>query len=193
MKKILSAFIGLALVAIMAVSASAASGINDNERRVLDLLSSKTESGAFIPVNYVNQAENYFLQIDLTAEQADQIIGYMQHALDILNARKSVVAAAGGDTFNLKGLAYADKKAILEDGQKACAVIGLNLIFDGTNVVITDANDSSKVYFTNAPIIKVTGEETGRYTALIVGSAALILAAAAAGAVVLAREKVVAA
>lgn len=184
MKKAMIAFFSIVLAMTMTLSVCAApAGLNENEQRIMDLIRSKQDLAGrtyIVPVSYANQAENFFLQIDTTKEQADEIIGFIEQGIEKLKLRQEVIRAAGGDVFNLRGLAYADKKDILMYGQKACAVVGLNLIFDGTNVVITDANDSSKVYFSDAPIIKVTGLETQTSA---MSTAGLVLLVAAAGCV----------
>ncbi len=194
MKKALIAFFSMALAVMMVlpVSASAPAGLNENEQRIMELIRSKNPLAGreyIVPVSYANQAENFFLQVDVTAEQADEIIGYIQKGIDKLKLRQDVIRAAGGDVFNLRGLAYNDKKDILEYGQKACAVVGLNLIFDGTNVVITDAKDNSKLYFSDAPIIKVTGMETSTNTAMIVGIVLAVIAVGGAVALVIRKRR----
>ena len=180
MKKLFTAMASLVMAVVLAVSASAA-GINENEQSVLNKLKTQVDLGGgqvySIPVSYINQANNFFLQIDMTKEQADEINGYIQQGIDLLKSRASVITAKG-DTFDLKYLSQADKKTILDLGQKACAVVGLKLTYDGKNVVITDANDSSKVYFSSAPIIKVTGEESHMGVALAASAAVIVLTVA---------------
>lgn len=161
MKKITTIMTSMIMAVVLAVSVSAA-GINSYEQSILDLLKTKVDLGSgqtySIPANYIVQAENYFQQADVTKEQADTINGYINEGINLLKSRSSVITAKGG-VFHLKDLTAEDKTTILNLGKKACETVGLKLTYDGKNVVITDANDSSKVYFSNSPIIKVTGEE----------------------------------
>lgn len=86
MKKFAAVLLAMILVVALAVSVSAA-GINESEQKVLDELSSKVEIGNgyyMIPTEYVNQAENYFNTIDMTPQQADEIIGYIQQGEKIM-------------------------------------------------------------------------------------------------------------
>ena len=80
MKKISAIIVALLIVAISAVTAFAA-GINDNEQKVLDELKTSVEmQGVEMnwPAAYVNQAENYFNTIDMTSDQAEQIIAVIR-------------------------------------------------------------------------------------------------------------------
>lgn len=182
MKKVLVVLFSLMLILVPAVSVNAETGLNENEQKIMNLLRSQIDlgNGKFwgVPTSYLNQAENFFLQYETTEAQANEIMGYIQKGIDKIKANSSIILASGDNSFNLKGLEYADKKELLELGQKACAVVGLNLVYDGANVVITASNDSSKLYFSNAPIIKVTGKETN-YTALIISVSVVALGAVA--------------
>ncbi len=187
MKRVFASIMCILLISLMVVSASAA-GINENEQRVMDVLKSEVDlgqSGAtyIIPENYINQAENFFLGYEMTAAQADEIIGYVQKAIDVVKSRTDMVS---GDVFNLDRLPYADKKAILNYGQLACKVVGLTLIYDGTNVVITDENDNGKLYFSSEPIIKVTGAQA----VVIYVAAAIAAVLLVAGITVIVRRRV---
>ena len=76
MKKVVSIFAALLLVAISVVSAFAAD-VNANEKKVLDELKTSVKmqgTDMYWPDAFVNQAENYFNTIDMTAEQADKIL-----------------------------------------------------------------------------------------------------------------------
>ena len=75
--KVLSATMLSAVVAAGAVaSVSAASDVNDNEQAILDELGTSVDLGGnetYLPDQYINQAENYFLEddVDLTEDEAD--------------------------------------------------------------------------------------------------------------------------
>ena len=76
MKKLSAILVALILAATTAVTAFAA-GINSNEQAVLDELKTSVtmkDGEMYIPTEYVNQAENYFNVIEMTAEEKDEIL-----------------------------------------------------------------------------------------------------------------------
>ena len=80
MKKVSVILAALLLVAVSVVSAFAA-GINDSEQKVLDELKTSVKmqgTDMYLPDSYVNQAENYFNTIDMTAGQADQMLAVIK-------------------------------------------------------------------------------------------------------------------
>ena len=91
MKKIFSAIVAVTLAVVMCMSVSAAGGLNDNEKAVLDKLKNSKVVGAngwsfSIPTEYINTVENYFNNIDMTASQKDTILAKIliafQHTID---------------------------------------------------------------------------------------------------------------
>lgn len=172
MKKILSFVTVLALVAVTAVSAFAA-GINAEERTVLDTIKAGVTVGdktVTVPDNYLVQAENYLNTIDLTAEQATDILAAVDEA-------KAYVKA--NSITSLEAMTRAQKEAILSYAQKAASVVGLKVtITGGKQVIITDA--SGKTVTTFEAAIKVTGGQADFTNAIIAGVAVLMVLAAAA-------------
>ncbi len=188
MKKVLAVlFSALLVFSIFAFSASAAGTLGANEQKVIDFLSAEktykvgSEDHTFkIPTNYVNQAKAYFVGTadDITADQADAIIAFVSEGEKLVKAAVEADASyLKGDTVEFVRFPYATRKAILENGQKACEVIGLSLVFDGEHVVITDA--SGATVFDDAAIIKTTGADFN-YTALVItlGAFAVIICGA---------------
>lgn len=153
MKKFAAVLLAMILVVALAVSVSAA-GINESEQKVLDELSSKVEIGNgyyMIPTEYVNQAENYFNTIDMTPQQADEIIGYIQQGEKIM-----IDNAATG--FNM--LTYEQKIEIMELGQKAVGVLGMTLTVQPKTNIVTILDPNGNVAFlAEALIIPYTTEE----------------------------------
>lgn len=141
MKKFISLALVLLLAVATAVPAFAAGGINENEQRVLDVLSQTVRIGDtdfIIPVDYVNQAENYFNTIDMTAAQADEIIGHV-------NEGKQYFLSTGATDF--KGLTYEDKLQIISYGQAAVAVLGMTLTADFSDNTVTIVDAQGNVAF----------------------------------------------
>ena len=159
MKKFISLALVLLLTVAMAVPVFAAGGINENEQKVLDLLSqSVTVDGQqyVIPADYVNQAENYFNTIDMTAQEADEITGYIQDGIDYF------IASGAKD---ITGLTYEEKLYILDCGKKAVAVLGMTLTADFVDNTVTILAPDGTVAFsapaTISPLKPVTPTQPG--------------------------------
>lgn len=174
MKRIIAILLSLMLIMIpMSITASA-TAINADEQRIIDCLSQKAEINGkkfIVPKNYVTQAENFLKTIDATKAQADEIISCVEDAIDIL--KESDLKK----TSDLKVLPYEDKAEILALGKKAAQAVDCVLIYDGKNVVVTNA--AGDTVFNDAPIVKTTGAEFD-YTSVVVTVAALTLIVAAA-------------
>lgn len=172
MKKLISMLAVLALVTVSAVSVCAA-GINSSEKKVLDYIETGVEVNGqtvTVPDNYMVQAENYLNTIDLTEDQANQIIAAVDKA-------KAYVKKYSITTFD--GLSRTHKEALLSFAQEAASVVGLKVtIVNGNNVVITDSNGTTVATFEAA--IKVTGGQADFTNAAVIGVVILgILGAAA--------------
>lgn len=177
MKKILAvAFCLVLMFSVLAISASAAGTFGTYEQKVIADLSAKEtykmngKDVTFkIPTNYVNQAKAFFVstQGDITKAQYEEIMSFV-------NAGKKLVkdtAISDNSYFkngqiNIAHMPQAIRSAVLKCGQDACKVVGLNLIFDGKHVVITDAD--GVIRFEDAPIVKTTGGDTGLALSLVV-------------------------
>lgn len=179
MKKIFSAIVAVALAVVMCMSVSAAGGLNDNEKAVLDKLKNSKVIGAngwsfSIPTEYINSVENYFNNIDMTAEQKDTILAKIDEGMAIVKAQ--------ADSQNFKGTSYdlklmdtASKKKVLELGQEACAAVSATLTYDASanKVIIKDAQN--EVIFTNTPVVKTTGQDFPITAAAVCGSVAVVV------------------
>lgn len=153
MKKIFSIIISVAMVAVMAVPAFAASGINAAEKQIIDKVAGGSNKYVAL-TQYQATMKNYFNQegVDVTQAQADEINGYIQQIYDIADDYVPV-----GQSYDLNNLPKSVKKIVLQAGVDACAVIGLTLVWDSatTKVIITDAQGN--VIFEALPIVeKVT-------------------------------------
>lgn len=165
MKKFLSLITVLALVAVTAVSASAA-GINAEEKKVLDTIKAGvTVNGKTVnvPDNYLVQAENYLNTIDMTAEQANQVIAAVDEAKEFIKTN---------NITDLNALTGAQKQSILSMAQKAADVVGLKItITGGSQIVITDSTGKTVATFDAA--IKVTGGQADFTNAAVIAIAVL--------------------
>lgn len=156
MKKVSAIFISLLLVAVTAISAFAAeSGINDNENKVLDALQTTvtmSDGVMEIPDAYVNQAENYFNTIDMTAQEADDIVS-------IINEGKSFLEKSGA--ANIKDLTFDQKKELLAIGKRAVGVIGMTMSYDFTTKELTILTPDNEVAFKAVPYLSVVKSSSG--------------------------------
>lgn len=175
MKKILAILTLIILVAsIFAVGVNAAGAINANEQKVLDKLSENVTANGktfSIPKNYINQAKNYFLTIDMTDAQVKEIIGYLDEGEALVRKEEEKLTT---NIVNFETFEYSVKKEILELGKKACEVVDLTLTYDGAHVEIVE-DKTGKVSFVDEPIVKVTGANVTATAAIAVSVVVLAL------------------
>ena len=170
MKKILAIILAIiVLVVPMTVCVSAAGDINADEQRIITELKKEIKIGTktfVVPKEYVNQAQNYFKTIDVTKTQADEIIGYINRGVGILQTSNKITT-----TTDLKVLVKADKEEILELGKMAVAVTGGVLTYNGSTVNIKNA--AGQTVFDSAPIVKQTGTDVD-FTAISIAAVAIV-------------------
>lgn len=191
MKRLSAILVALVLAATTAVTAFAA-GINSNEQAVLDeLKTSVTMSGGemLIPTEYVNQAENYFNTIDLTAEEKDDILA-------VIKEGKSFLENSGA--ANIKDLTLAQKQELLDYGKKVVGVIDMTMTYDKVTQKLSIYDPDGNVVFCAVPYltkdgqvaenpIKTTGAESNSFGFIALGAAAVLLVAG--GSVYLVKSK----
>ncbi len=165
MKKVLTVVFVLLMVLSLSICASAATGINDNEQAVLDVLNSTEIIGDNgwkfrIPVKYVNSAENYFAgDCDMTADERDVILACIEEGAQIVKAEADGQGFKGSD-YKLNYMSQASRSKVLELGIQACAQVDLNLVYNSAEnqVVITPVGSSTPI-FESTPLVKATGQE----------------------------------
>lgn len=191
MKRLSAILVALVLAATTAVTAFAA-GINSNEQAVLDeLKTSVTMSGGemIIPTEFVNQVENHFNTIDLTAEEKDDILA-------IIKEGKTFLANSGA--ANIKDLTLAQKQELLEYGEKVVGAIGMTMSYDKTTGKLSIYDPDGNVVFSAVPYltqdgqvaenpIKTTGAESNNFGFIALGATAILLVAG--GSVYLVKSK----
>jgi hypothetical protein len=171
MKKLIS-LISCALMILSLSLVASAAGVSTYGQDILNLLKApiyvdSVGQKLMVPTAYVNQAENYLLTHDITKEQHDQIITEINKEYALVLSKKDEIILSGG-SFNLKNLDTATKNEILQIGKDAANVVNLNLVYDGVNIVITEKADSTKVVFSNSPIIKNTGKSDVNYGFILI-------------------------
>ena len=195
MKKLVTVLLVVALVAVMAIPAFAATGINANEQAVLDKLSECKEMGAkqlkfYIPDKYITSAKNYFIgDCDMTEDEKNAIIAYIDEGAAIVK-KEADGQAFEGQVYNLNTMSQESRSAVLVLGQKACAEVDLNLVYNSAEnkVVITTVKDGT-VVFESAPVVKTTGEDFPITAATIGLAVVLTLAAGTAMMLVVSKRK----
>lgn len=159
MKKFLAILFALALVAMLPLTAFAATGLNEHEKEVLSMLKSTVDLGSKgeykIPQEYINAAETYFKgDCDMTEQEAEAIIALLDTGAEIIEEESAKVS---GSTFNLAKLPEDARNEILSLGQEACEEVDLKLVYDNNKVVITEEGSKTPV-FQNSAVIKTTGQ-----------------------------------
>ena len=191
MKKLSAIFVALLLVAVSAVSAFAA-GINDNEQKVLDELKTSVKmqgKDMYWPDAFVNQAENFFNTIDMTADQADQILA-------VIKTGKTQLEATGAK--NIGDCTTAQKKELMTTVRNVMAPVNGTASYDKTTGEITLKSESGEVIFKAVPtlvekggnsgkdvngkttdggVVKTTGASANVMTFVIIGAAAVLVIA----------------
>lgn len=182
MKKLVTILFVLAMIAVLPLSAFAATGINANEQAVLDKLESSSVMGAngwtfAIPQAYVNSAKNYFAgDCDMTEAEKNAILSYIDSGMAIVK-KEADAQKFDGKVYSLSKMSDAARTEVLELGQKACAEVDLSLTYVPTSnqVVITSVGSSTPV-FESAPVIKTTGQDFALNAGMIVVAVVAVIA-----------------
>lgn len=146
MKKISAVIAALLIVAISAVTAFAA-GINDSEQKVLDELKTSVEmqgTEMYWPRTYVNQAENYFNTIDMTADQAEQIIA-------VIRSGKNQLESTGAK--NIAECTAEQKKELMSTLTKVIEPVNGTASFDNISGEVALKAENGEVIFKAVPTL----------------------------------------
>ena len=138
MKKLSAMLVAFILVAATAFTAFAA-GINDSEQAVLNELKTSVKmngSEMVIPSEFVNQAENYFNTIDMTADESSQIVA-------ILKKGESFLENSGAS--NIADLTFAQKQTLLSYGKEVVGVLDMTMSYDTSSKKLTIYGKDGKV------------------------------------------------
>ena len=204
MKKIIAILVAVLTICACAFSASAATGISAEEKKIIDALSQKITmaSGKVValPDKYINQAEDYLTKAELTSDQITSILGYIKNAQDAVKASKAQSLSVAEENV---------KKEVVKEAQAAAAVINATLSVSSTPVtdnkgqvtanytvsLVFNENSNVEGYTSGTKItldtkdseIVQTGAE-GSVMAVVIGS--VVVLAAAAYVVVVSGKKV---
>lgn len=204
MKKIIAILVAVLTICACAFSASAATGISADEKKVINALSQKITmaSGKVValPDKYINQAEDYLTKAELTSDQITSILGYIKNAQNAVKASKAQSLSVAEENV---------KKEVVKEAQAAAAVINATLSVSSTPVtdnkgqvtanytvsLVFNENSNVEGYTSGTKItldtkdseIVQTGAE-GSVMAVVIGS--VVVLAAAAYVVVVSGKKV---
>lgn len=204
MKKIIAILVAVLTICACAFSASAATGISADEKKIVNALSQKITmaSGKVValPDKYINQAEDYLTKAELTSDQITSILGYIKKAQDAVKASKAQSLSVAEENV---------KKEVVKEAQAAAAVINATLSVSSTPVtdnkgqvtanytvsLVFNENSNVEGYTSGTKItldtkdseIVQTGAE-GSVMAVVIGS--VVVLAAAAYVVVVSGKKV---
>ncbi len=163
MKKILAIFFAILLIVVpCCIGVSAAGAINEHEQAILNTLDQYVQLGTtkyHIPDEYITAAKNYFLTKEVTKEQADEAIKFINEG-----AKELKDTALPGKEFHMEDLPKEVKQDILEKGKAAAATVDLSLTYNTTTArveIVKPATEDAPAttVFNSEPIIKTTGAE----------------------------------
>ena len=203
-KKIIAMLVAVLTICACAFSASAATGISADEKKIINALSQKITmaSGKVValPDKYINQAEDYLTKAELTSDQITSILGYIKNAQNAVKASKAQSLSVAEENV---------KKEVVKEAQAAAAVINATLSVSSTPVtdnkgqvtanytvsLVFNENSNVEGYTSGTKItldtkdseIVQTGAE-GSVMAVVIGS--VVVLAAAAYVVVVSGKKV---
>ncbi len=146
MRRIFAFIVALLVAAVSAVTAFAA-GINENERKVLDELKTSVEmqgTEMYWPRTYVNQAENYFNTIDMTADQAEQIIA-------VIRSGKNQLESTGAK--NIAECTAEQKKELMSTLTKVMEPVNGTASFDNISGEVALKAENGEVIFKAVPTL----------------------------------------
>ena len=152
--------IGLLSAAIAATASMSvfAAGINSAEKKILDELGTSVDMGGndkYLPVSYLNQAENYFNTIEISETDADTIISKIESTKAFLTSTGAV---------NYDALTDAQIDEFIVKCNDIVSVINLKLSYDKATrtVTIVDANNNVVFSASNVGVNSNTSNDKPR-------------------------------
>lgn len=181
MKKLIAILFVLALVAMLSLSAMAATGINQYEQAVLDKIAScqlVDETGKIIdvPQEYINAARNYFLgDFEMTEEQMNTVMAKINESVAVV--QKDVAdKEVQGDKVGVSEMNSSTLDTVLSLGQQAATEVELNMSFDSqSSQVVISSKETSDTVFTTGGIIKTTGKDFTVTSGMVIAAVAAVL------------------
>lgn len=139
--KVLSSALLAAAVVATATFAVSAAGINAAEQKILDELNTTVTLNGVeksIPASYINQAENYFNTVEITDEQATQVIAGIEDA-------KAYLESSG--VAHIKDLSSDQLNTFTSKVNAALSPVGLTLQYTSSTGAVSIVDASGNVVF----------------------------------------------
>ncbi|MEG2080577.1 MAG: hypothetical protein RRZ68_03325 [Oscillospiraceae bacterium] len=178
MKKLASLMIVAVLLVVSCVSAFAATGINDYEKKTIEYVKTAyvvNKTTITVPAEYITALENIFATVDMTEAQYNQVKTILDEALAFCKANNLQKL----EDITAKGAA----KTLIDYANKALGVFGYSVKVSGSladadhgTLTIVDANGKTVAILHPAVITKTGADFT---SAAFCGVAALAVLAAA--------------
>ena len=135
--------VGLLSAAIAATTSMSAfaAGINSAEQKILDELRTSVDmegNDKYLPVSYINQAENYFNTIEISDADADTIISKIESTKTFLT---------GTGAVNYDALTDAQIDEFIVKCNDIVGVINLKLFYDKATRTVTIVDADGKTVF----------------------------------------------
>ena len=183
MKKTASVLLMILMVAMLCVTAFAATGLNANEQAVIDKLEanktvSKNSWSFTVPEGYINAVKNYLISsYDMTAQQSTAVNAYIDSGIQIIKADADYQNFTGAE-FKLSDMSQAARTQVIALGQQICAEMDLTLSHSANTGKVTISDTNGAVVYDNTAVIKTTGEDFVLTAGKIAAAIAVVMAAA---------------
>ena len=178
MKKLIGFVAVLSMVFAMAITASAAQ-ITSDEQTIIDVLKAGVVVDGRtvkVPTKYINQAESYLMNKDVTKAEVEEVLSYIDSAKDYMVANKIKDLSAMNSKQMDKMISYA------EDAAK---VVDVKLTVNTKTGVIRGIDTEGNVVLSGEETIKQTGMDMNATVAVAAALCEVVVVC-----VVVAKKKV---
>lgn len=180
--KVLSSALLATAVAVTATVGASAAGINAAEQKILDELHTTVSLNGVaksIPASYINQAENYFNTVDITDEQATQVVAGIEDS-------KAYIESTG--VAHIKDLSSDQIDTLVGKVNAALSPVSLTLQYTKSTGAVSIVDASGNVVFSTTAAavsggssnpIKTTGADFSVPGVVAVAGVGVLLVSAA--------------
>lgn len=180
--KVLSSALLATAVAVTATVGASAAGINAAEQKILDELHTTVSLNGVaksIPASYINQAENYFNTVDITDEQATQVVAGIEDS-------KAYIESTG--VAHMKDLSSDQIDTLVGKVNAALSPVSLTLQYTKSTGAVSIVDASGNVVFSTTAAavsggssnpIKTTGADFSVPGVVAVAGVGVLLVSAA--------------
>lgn len=180
--KVLSSALLATAVAVTATVGASAAGINAAEQKILDELHTTVSLNGVaksIPASYINQAENYFNTVDITDEQATQVVAGIEDS-------KAYIESTG--VAHMKDLSSDQIDTLVGKVNAALSPVSLTLQYTKSTGAVSIVDSSGNVVFSTTAAavsggssnpIKTTGADFSVPGVVAVAGVGVLLVSAA--------------